>query len=90
MDPTARPTLRASVDYRVLDDLSGVVVDADNGQAHALNPVGVAVIERCDGTLTVDEIVAEVSDVFDAPRDRIEQDVRQFLDDIGARGMIAW
>lgn len=90
VQPNDRPVLRATVDYRVLDDLSGVVIDSENGQAHALNPVGVAILERCDGTLTVGEIVVEVADIFDAPRDQIAADVHLFLEDIAARRMIEW
>jgi len=85
-----RPVLRPTVDFRVLDDLSGIVVDSESEQAHALNPVGVAVLERCDGTLTVGEIVVEVSDIFDAPREQIAADVHAFLADLAAREMIEW
>ena len=85
-----RPVLRPTVDFRILDDLSGIAVDSESEQAHALNPVGVAVLERCDGTLTVGEIVVEVSDIFDAPREQIAADVHAFLADLAAREMIEW
>jgi pyrroloquinoline quinone biosynthesis protein D len=85
-----RPVLRPAVVFRVLDDLSGVAVDSESERAHALNPVGVAVLERCDGTLTVGEIVVEVNDIFDAPREQIAADVHAFLVDLAARGMIEW
>jgi pyrroloquinoline quinone biosynthesis protein D len=88
LEPNDRPVLRPTIDFRVLDDLSGVAVDLESEQAHALNPVGVAVLERCDGTLTVGEIVVEVCDIFDAPREQIIADVHAFLADIDARGMI--
>ena len=55
-----------------------------------LGRVGVAVLERRDGTLTVGEIVVEVSDIFDAPREQIAADVHAFLADIAGRGMIEW
>ena len=85
-----RPVLRPTVDFRVLDDLSGIAVDSESEQAHALNPVGVAVLERCDGTLTIEEIVVEVNDIFDAPQEQIAADVHAFLADLAARGMIEW
>jgi pyrroloquinoline quinone biosynthesis protein D len=90
LEPNDRPILRPTVDFRVLDDLSGVAVDLESEQAHALNPVGVAVLERCDGTLTVGEIVVEVCDIFDAPREQITADVHAFMADLAARGMIEW
>src|SRR5688500_188637 len=85
-----RPVQRPTVDFRVLDDLSSVAVDPDKGEAHALTPVATAVFERCDGTLTVREIVAEVAEIFDAPREQVERDVVAFLDDLAARRLIDW
>lgn len=83
-----RPIQRSAVEFRVLDDLSSVAVDPATGEAHALTAVATAVFERCDGTLTEAEIVAEVADIFDAPRDRVARDVADFLDDLAARGLI--
>lgn len=85
-----RPTLRPAVDFRVLDDLSGVAVDPDAGTAHALNPVAVAVLERCDGASTVSEIAAELADIFDAPPGQIASDVRAFVGDLAEKGLIEW
>ena len=55
-----------------------------------MTPVATAVFERCDGTVTVTEIVAEVTDIFDAPRAQVERDVLAFLDDLAARRLIDW
>jgi len=85
-----RPTLRPAVDFRVLDDLSGVAVDVAGGTAHALNPVAAAVLERCDGRLAVREIAAELGDIFDGPSDRIAADVELFVDDLARKGLIEW
>jgi len=85
-----RPVLRTGIEYRVLDDLSSMVVNGESGDAHALNPVGSAILERCDGTFTVHQIVLEITDIFDAPQERAEQDVVQFLGDLSARSMIDW
>jgi PqqD family protein of HPr-rel-A system len=75
----------------VLDDLSCVVVDPASGEAHALNAVGTAILERCDGTLTVVEIASEIGDLFDvASIDRVTSDVVAFLTDLRERGLIAW
>lgn len=85
-----RPARRSAIDFRVLDDLSSMAVDGESGEVHALNPVASAVLERCDGTLTVHEIVNEVADIFDAPSKRVEHDVIGFLDDLAGRGLIDW
>jgi hypothetical protein len=85
-----RPVRRESVDFRVLSDLSSVVVDPADGMAHALNPVATAVFERCDGTLTAGEIVAEVVAIFDGPPDLIAHDIETFLDGLDKQGLIEW
>ena len=85
-----RPAHRPTVEYRVLDDLSSVAVESETGEAHALTPVATAVFERCDGSLTVAEIVAEVVDIFDAPEEQVTQDVLAFMDDLKVRGLIDW
>jgi pyrroloquinoline quinone biosynthesis protein D len=85
-----RPVRRATVDFRVLDDLSSVAVDSASGEAHALNPVATAVLERCDGTMTVAEIVDEVVAIFDAPAEQVAADVRAFLEQLAGAGLIEW
>jgi coenzyme PQQ biosynthesis protein PqqD len=88
--PARRPVRKETVDFRVLDDLSSVAVDSGSGEAHALNPVATAVLERCDGTMTVEAIVAEVVEIFDAPAPQIEADIASFLDELAAKGLIEW
>jgi PqqD family protein of HPr-rel-A system len=83
-----RPTLRPSVEYRILDDMSSVVADSEAGDAHALTPVATAILERCDGTMTVSEIVDEIVEIFDCTPDQAKQDVVAFLDDLSGRGLI--
>jgi PqqD family protein of HPr-rel-A system len=84
----ARPVLREKIEFRVLDDLSSVAVDPDSGQAHALTPVATAIIERCDGTMTVDEIVGEIVEIFDCDASQAQTDVLAFLDDLATRELI--
>ena len=85
-----RPTHRMAIEFRVLDDLSSIVVDVESGEAHALTPTATAIFERCDGATTVDEIVAEIVEIFDCARDRAERDVVAFLDDLVARRLVGW
>jgi coenzyme PQQ biosynthesis protein PqqD len=85
-----RPMRRAGVDFRILDDASGVAIDPGAGAAHALNPVASAILERCDGALTVDEIADDLGDIFDAPPEVIAVDVRAFVDDLAEKGLVEW
>jgi Coenzyme PQQ synthesis protein D (PqqD) len=85
-----KPALRSTIEFRVLDDLSSVAVDPESGQAHALTPVATAIIERCDGTATAEEIVAEIIEIFDCTPMQAEKDVLTFLDDLKLRELVDW
>jgi PqqD family protein of HPr-rel-A system len=85
-----RPVLRSAIEFRVLDDLSSVAVDPESGQAHALTPVATAIFERCDGTMTVDQIVGEIIEIFDCSSDQAERDVLAFLSDLETRNLVDW
>src|SRR4051794_14846633 len=82
LDFGQRPAIRAAIEFRVLDDLSSVAVDPDSGQAHALTPVATAIFERCDGMMTIREIIGDIVDIFDCTPDQAERDVAVFLGDL--------
>jgi coenzyme PQQ biosynthesis protein PqqD len=55
----------------------------------SLNPVAAAVARRCDGTHTLDEIVAAVRTSFpDAPPGEVARDVAAFLERLRERGLL--
>lgn len=53
-----------------------------------LDQVGVAVLERLDGTTSLRGISQALSEVYDAPRDVIEPDVIAFIQDLKEKGMV--
>ncbi|MDH3667938.1 MAG: pyrroloquinoline quinone biosynthesis peptide chaperone PqqD [Paracoccaceae bacterium] len=57
-------------------------------RALKLDPVAEAIIREIDGERSFAELVDRLEAVFDAPRDRIERDVRDFLLDMAGRGMM--
>jgi PqqD family protein of HPr-rel-A system len=83
-----RPVRKETVDFRVLDDLSSVVADPETGEVHAFNAVATAVFERCDGSMTATEIVAEVVEIFDVPSEQVAVDVEDFISDLTERGLV--
>jgi hypothetical protein len=83
-----RPTRRPSINYRILDDMSSVVADSEAGEAHALTLVATAILERCDGSMTVGDIVGEIVEIFDCTPDQAERDVVAFLDQLAGKGLI--
>ncbi len=52
------------------------------------NPVARAVLERCSGSATLAEIVADLASTFDAPEARIEADVRSLLSSLAAKRLL--
>jgi PqqD family protein of HPr-rel-A system len=83
-----KPTVRELIEFRVLDDFSSVAVDPDSGQAHALTPVATAIFERCDGTMSVNEIVQEIVDIFECDGAQAQSDVVAFVDELRERGLL--
>lgn len=55
-----------------------------------LKPDGVAleILKRCDGRATLDEIADDLASAFDADRDEIARDVREFLGGLAAKRML--
>lgn len=54
----------------------------------ALNETGAAVVKLCTGDRTITEIVDALSREWNAPRPRIEQEVRVLLEQLERRGLI--
>lgn len=90
MDSGRQPVLRSAIEFRVLDDLSSVVVSQESGEAHALTPVATAIFERCDGATTVEQMTVDIVEIFDCTPEQMERDVHAFLVDLAARGLIEW
>lgn len=63
------------------------VVSTDVNRVRLLNSVGSFVWIRCDEK-TIDEIVDAVAERYRIGRDVAVADVRSFIDDLSARGMI--
>ena len=53
-----------------------------------LNPVGACVWQGLDGVRTLGEVRDEVLERFDAAREEVEGDVREFVLDLGAAGLV--
>jgi pyrroloquinoline quinone biosynthesis protein D len=55
-----------------------------------LKPDGIAleILKRCNGTATLDAIVDELAQAFDADREEVARDVREFLNDLAAKRIL--
>ena len=45
------------------------------------DPIALAILERIDGTLTLDEMAADLAREFDAPLEEVRSDTLEFLTD---------
>ena len=73
-----RPVRRAGLSTVELDG-EAVIFDEARQVVHALNLTGTLVWQVADGTSTLDELVAWLSDSFDLPFDLVHSQVSEML-----------
>ena len=83
----AKPLKRDCVEDELLSDSSIVLYNGCQHQVLTLNPTGAFVWESCDGEHDVDDIVAELRELFPKSTN-IEGDVRELLDKLAQADMI--
>ena len=71
------------------DEDGGLLFNPDTNNVKVINPTGLFIWQRCDGTQSLDEIVtALVEACEDAPADEVAGDVREFAQDMKATGFL--
>jgi pyrroloquinoline quinone biosynthesis protein D len=87
--PSGSPGFRRASDvrYRVLDG-EAVVLRQRAAEVLGLNRVGSRVLELVDGESGVPEILDRLADEFEVERGTLEADVRAFLDELVAAGVL--
>jgi hypothetical protein len=78
---------RSDVRYRIVGP-EAVVVRQSLPEVLVLNGVGARVVERIDGTLTVDTLVSALAGEYDVERETLERDVVAFLGELAEGGVI--
>ena len=58
-------------------------------EVKVLNPVGIKIFSMLDGSHSPDQILRAVIEDFDVTEAQAREDVRQFLDELEANGMLA-
>jgi pyrroloquinoline quinone biosynthesis protein D len=84
---SARPRLPRGVRLSRDEARGGFVLLAPERVVRA-DPVAAAVLERCNGERTLDEIVRDLCTIYKGEQSRIETDVRKLLADLSAKKMI--
>ena len=86
IQPGARPRLARGVRLHE-DAVEGPLLLAPE-RVLKLNASARAILARCDGTRTFEEIVGELRGVFSAPREVIAADAGRVLDDLAGKRMV--
>lgn len=88
MSIPVRPIANPLAILREEFDDYAVLFNPDTGDAIGLNPVGVAIWKQMDGSRSVPEIVASLSEQFSDTPVNLEEDVSAFMTDLNDRGLI--
>lgn len=80
------PRRREAIETHLMPDGSCLLYDPDTTEAHTLNVVGSFIWEYCDGTLTPDQIAAELADALPQVPD-IHAEALRMIGEIAAAGL---
>ena len=86
---TSRPRRHPDTAFRQVGDEGGLVVLPGRSEVKVLNPVGIAVFSRLDGTRDVDALATAIADEFEIELSQARADVIAFLDELQGAGMLA-
>jgi hypothetical protein len=75
--------------WSCIDD-EAVLLNLNNGYYYTLNPVGCDVWQRLDGARTVQEIGAEMCDLYAVQQPQVEQDILALFRDLQHEDLIVF
>jgi len=81
--PIKRPTL---IGEELSDMDETIYVDNESGSHIAVNTVGSAILELCDGTHTAAQIASIIAESVDCDPDRVHKDTQHILQEFAAYG----
>lgn len=76
--PAVKPRVRDDLTIVELDGET-VVYDEETTELHHLNRTATIVFGLCDGSATMAEMAADLSAVFEVPREEVEPEVRALV-----------
>ena len=82
--PIKRPTLIGE-ELEGMDEI--VYVDTENGTNVSLNVIGATILELCDGSHTMDNIVEIVLESLPGDQAQVKKDIEQILMEYAAYGL---
>jgi PqqD family protein of HPr-rel-A system len=76
--PLVKPKVRGDLTVVELDG-EAVIYDEETTELHLLNPTATIVFGLCDGTQTMREMAADISEAFGVPSGEVEGQVRTLI-----------
>jgi hypothetical protein len=86
---TAHPRRHPDTAFRQIGEEGGLVVLPGRAEVKVLNPVGIAVFSKLDGTRDVETLAAMVAGEFEIDLAQAREDVIAFLAELHREGMLA-
>lgn len=90
MTGTDKPVANPLVVLREEFDDWAVLFNPSTADAVGINPVGVAVWKRMDGTRTLNEIIADVQGAFTDVPDSVTSDIPEFVSKLEEQGLVGY
>jgi hypothetical protein len=84
---SARPRRRADA-VEVVQDGQAVIYEPDGLGVHGLNAIATLLWHCLDGSVTLEELAADLADVFDDDLRTARQRVLHHVSDLDARGLL--
>lgn len=88
MNVQSKPVAHPVVVLREEFDDWAVLFHPDTAEAVGINPVGVALWKRMDGTHSLTDLVAELGELFSGVPGSAPEEVAAFVEDLEQRGFV--
>ncbi len=85
----AYPRRHPDTAFRQIGEEGGLVVLPGRSEVKVLNPVGIAIFSRLDGSRDVDALAATIAGEFEIDVTEAREDVIAFLTELQREGMLA-
>ncbi len=90
MSKKSKPVANPGLVLREEFDDWAILFDPDTGEGYGLNPVSVFIWKRLDGRHSEEEILDELSGVFEDVPENAGTDISEFLEDLAKRGYVGF
>jgi len=79
--------LSPDIRYRTITP-EGIVVHLERGEVVVVNELGIRILELIEKTGSLSAVIDNLSETYDASRNRITADVQRFCDDMRGHGLL--